>query len=505
VKTVLLVLGFGVAVSLFCFSGCTRIETPVRDKPADPGAPGAGPPGDNPVGPLVILPETIRILDTEPVTLEARGGSGTVLWGSEPPFDGLFSPETGRSVLLTPPDLPSSTTITVTASDQNRVTARVEAVITDQGGPPRAGELLINELAWAGTLTSTNDEYVELVNTGERPLYLKDWSIDNAEGAGKPLVFSGRVEGSSVFLIANYPPESGMSAIRARVDWADSGLSLSNSVFGPFVLRNGEGLEFDRAGDGGRYRLGINRSGARASVARFSGSRTTAWDEASWYTEGLSSNLGDGTLGTPGAANSGTPYSEGTSPGDPPGPADNGGDARALISCFFVDARDEIGEDWVELFITAAGNVKNFMVTDLDGTDSSISGGIDAFVKEGERILIVWGKAPGSSGGVFFVRDQGPTATRDELVLFCGAECLDGLCYSTDGKLPDDYARLVVPSGDGGFGWEGDPIRSAYGTRLPDQGGGCVEGRGSVFWSTDAPPVPGTPVPGSVAPRIDAP
>jgi hypothetical protein len=483
VKTFLLELGLGAAILLFCVSGCTPIKTPVRD------ASSQSPSGEYPDDTLVIVPETIRILDTEPVVLEAQGGSGDILWGTEPRFGGLFSPETGRRVLFTPPDLPSSTTIVVTASDRNRATARVEVEITDQGGPPRLGEVLINELAWAGTLTSPYDEYVELVNTGDRPLYLDNWSIDSAKGAGKPLVFSGRLSPASVFLIANYAPESGNTAVRARVDWVDAGLSLSNSVFGPFVLRDGEGQAFDRVGDGGQHRLGLNGSEARASTSRFSASRTIDWDEASWYTEGESINLDDGTLGTPGAANSDIPYSTGAQPAPPD--TGTGNDARALISEFYVDARDELGDDWVELFILAAGNVRNFVVTDLDGADSSISGGVDAFFEEGDRILVVWGAAPGRSSGAFFVPDQGPTATRDELVLLCGSERLDCLCFSTDGTLPDDYENLVIHASEGGSGWEGVPVRGTRGTRVTGQDGLYLQGCGADFWDTALPPSPG--------------
>jgi hypothetical protein len=485
VKTSLLELGLGAALLIFCVSGCTQIKTPLRD------ASDQGPFEEDPGEPLVILPETIRILDTEPVALEAQGGSGDILWDSEPRYDGLFSPETGRSVLFTPPDLPASATIVVTASDSDRATARVEAEITDQGGPPRPGEVLINELAWAGTLTSSYDEYIELVNTGDRPLYLGNWSVDNAKGAGKSLVFSGRLPPASVFLIANYAPESGNSAIRARVGWVDAGLSLSNSLFGPFVLRDGDGRAFDCAGDGGRHRLGLNRSDARASTSRYTASKTTDWNEDSWYTEGETINLEDGTFGTPGAANSDIPYSEGEQPEPPPGNAGNGNEARALIAEFFVDARDELGDDWVELFILKAGNVKNFTVTDLDGTDSSISGGADAFFEEGDHILVVWGGAPGSSGGMFFVSDQGPTATKDELVLLCGTERLDGLCYSTDGALPDDYEKLASPLHAGGFGWNGEPIRGTRGTRVSGEDGSYGEEHGAAFWDTDAPPSPG--------------
>jgi hypothetical protein len=437
------------------------------------------------------VPEAVGILDTEPVVLEARGGSGEILWSSDNRFEGLFSPDTGRQVVFTPPDLSFSATVTVTATDRNLETARADVLITDQGGPPRPGEVLVNEIAWAGTLASSTDEYLELLNTGERPLYLKNWSIDNAKGAGKPLAFSGRVEGFSFFLIANYSPEHLDSAIRARVDRVDAGLSLSNSLFGPYVLRDGEGRVLDTVGDGAKPRVGLNAGGSRASASRFPGSNTTDWDEASWYTEGLSANLGDGTFGTPGAANSGTPYAQGT----PPGPGGGDAGARAVISEFSVGVADlpDAGAEryWVELFVTRAGNVKDFVVTDLDGSDSSISGGVDELVGEGDFLLVVWGGVPGRVGNTFCVQDQRPTAVRDELVLLAGAEPLDALCFSTDGRLPDDYGKIAGSPEAGGFGWEGEPVRGARGSRVTGEDGAYLEGRGPASWDTESPASPG--------------
>jgi hypothetical protein len=44
--------------------------------------------------------------------------------------------------------------------------------------------ILINEVGWAGTAASPNDEFIELHNAGGLPVRLLGWTLDDVEGAG---------------------------------------------------------------------------------------------------------------------------------------------------------------------------------------------------------------------------------------------------------------------------------------------------------------------------------
>jgi len=448
------------AMGFFCGSGCTNIDNPVKE-------------GET--AQLVITAGKTEVLDTEPVLLEALGGAVTIVWETEPQAFGSFSPDTGESVVYSPPDVDGTVVVTITARDDTGRSSAVQITVIDEGPPPSPGDILLNEIAWAGTLTSSYDEYIELKNKTERPFFLSYWKIENAAGSGTPLVFSGRIQKNGTFLIANYPSESEKTAITCRIDFTDSAVSLSNTFFGPFILKDSHGATFDTVGDGGDYTDNL-KGDKKPSLSRYTYAGTPGWDSGFWYTEGTSVNLSDGTFGTPGAENSDTPLY--TGPGED--------DALAIITEFGVNTNEEIGEDWVELLITRSGNLKNLVVTDLDADDSSISGGEDVWEVAGTYILVVWSVEASIEGNTFYISDTDLPTTKDEIALLCGNTFIDGLCYSVDDKFPDDYEDLC------GYGWEGDPIGSLYASRRAGDGSsGYMTAMTPASWDTSASPSPG--------------
>jgi hypothetical protein len=447
-------------------AGCTKIETPVRPESS----------GDQSIS---ITPDGFEILDTEPLRLKSSGGEGTVSWSTEPPFEGCFQPAQGDLVLFTPPDVGEELFISIIASDSRGSSVRIEIRIIDEGPPPVPGDVLINEIAWPGTCTSVYDEYIEITNKTDRTFYLNNWKIENAAGAGNPLTFSGKLQPSSLFLIANYPESSEKSAITCRVDCTEAGLSLPNSQAGPYILKNHCGEIFDTVGDGGTYRHGKNDAVMRASMARFTSSIDREWNPESWYTEGTSVNLSDGTCGTPGAPNS--DLSDTGSSGEQ--------GANALITEFFIDVNDGSVEDWAELFIIHEGNLKNIVLTDLDGdSDSSITGGLDCVIAAGEYVQVIWSSTFSRDGNIFYIPDVNPTGTKDELVLLRGEEFLDGICYcSTVEAQFDDRDEMLD------YGWTGEPIRSKYASRRMDENGSYLRSMQASDWDVETQPTPGAP------------
>lgn len=447
-------------------SGCTKIETPLHHDETLPGE-----------EVLDIFFEKETIFDTEPVRIEAQGHTGTVTWKTEPPFSNVFFPESGSPVVFTPPDISSDMVITVIARDDTEKRAEADLLVIDEGDPPAPGDILINEIAWAGSITSPYDEYIELINQRDRAFYLEGWKIENASGSGSPLVFSGRIDAGEPFLIANYDKNSGKTALICNAHVVDAGISLPNSCCGPFILRNAGGTVFDTVGDGEEYCFGTNESDQKASMARYTGAFSTAWDPGSWYTEGVCVNLSDGTHGTAGAANSDTPLQ-----------AYIGEDAaEAVITEYMIDANEGMVEDWVELFIKKSGNLKHFILTDLDGdSDASITAGDDVYVSEGQYILVIWSSSYLKDQNRFFIQDVNPTGTKDELVLLCCGTFMDGLCYySTEEVQFDDEDTMK------GYGWSSDPVYGKHASRILEPNGTYASALCASSWNTAADPTPG--------------
>jgi len=448
-------------------SGCTKVDTPVRDNEGSEEESGQSS--------FIIISAKDEILDTEPVLLEAEGGSGTVYWEVEPYHEGRFVPETGTRVIFSPPDISFTTTFTIKATDDTEAGAQISIVVVDEGPSPSPGDILINEIAWAGTLTSAYDEYIELINKTERDIYMDFWLIENAAGSGKALYFSGRINAGKVFLIANYNSDSEKTALAVVPDVVDAAVSISNSASGPFILKNKNGEVIDSQGDGEAYIYGKNEQDSRASMSRYTWCSNYEWSPQSWYTESISVNLKDSTSGTPGFTNSDTPFSESISEDD----------ALAIITEYYIDFNQREISDWVELLITRSGNIKNFMVTDLDGDDTSITGGKDIYVEEGKYIVLVWkSEYHYQENDYFFIPDSSPTGTKDELALFCKSIVLDCLAYTSDGKNPDDFEKLCQE-----YGWEGEPIFGKYASRKRDSDGEYVKALSASSWIPEAEPI----------------
>jgi len=458
--------------------GCNNIETPVRE--------GTESLQEN--GELIIQCDNTEILDTEPLILCAEGGTGDIFWSIEPVTHGAFHPETGEEVLFIPADISGSGSVTITAEDAQGNRGQLMIHLIDEGNPPSIGDILISEIAWAGTLTSAYDEYIEIVNLTDRPFYLNNWQLENAAGSGTPLIFSGKIEAQSLFLIANYAEGSEKTAISCRVQFTAASLSIPNSMFGPFVLTDGEETVMDSVGDGGSHTFGINTPDIRSSVSRYTWSATTQWSADSWYTEGQSVNLKDGTLGTPGASNSDVPFH--TGPGEQ--------DALAILTEYAVDPIDSIGEDWAEIHISRGGSIQNFVLTDLDGQDDSITFGQDIQAAEGDYFLIIWhdydeGYDFETNGYIIeenriYIPDNPPTGTKDQIVLLCAGHFLDGLCYYTEGNGFFDNDEQQMRD----YGWVGDPILGKYGAKRYAEGDQYENTMAAASWDIGADATPGS-------------
>ncbi len=61
-------------------------------------------------------------------------------------------------------------------------------------------EVIINEIAWMGTKTSYNDEWIELYNNSDSPINLEGWILKTADGAPK-INLTGTIAAKSFYLL----------------------------------------------------------------------------------------------------------------------------------------------------------------------------------------------------------------------------------------------------------------------------------------------------------------
>jgi len=65
---------------------------------------------------------------------------------------------------------------------------------------PAQRSVLINEIAWAGTAASSNDEWIELYNPGEEEISLDGWHLTAADGT-PDIALSGAIPAGGYFLL----------------------------------------------------------------------------------------------------------------------------------------------------------------------------------------------------------------------------------------------------------------------------------------------------------------
>ncbi len=161
------------------------------------------------------------------------------------------------------------------------------------------GDVVINEVAWAGTAENSNDEWIELYNNSNSEIDLSGWYIED-DGSTTYLIESGTIAPHGYFLIED--AEDAVSNITAD---AVLGLSLANSG-DSLVLKDADGNVIDsvNAGGGAWY---AGDSTSKATMERVDPLNMT--DSGDNWANALSGNgskdrAGNDLLGTPGGANS---------------------------------------------------------------------------------------------------------------------------------------------------------------------------------------------------------
>ena len=219
-------------------------------------------------------------------SMERRGGSGVAGdWGTFTGIGGLGRDAGGNSIAGTPRQLNSILVATATPT----------AFVLPTDVPPET--VLINEIAWSGTLASSSDEWIELHNPGALSISLTGWQL--TDGTDVSISLSGTLAAYGFYLLER-TDDSTVSDIAADGIYTgslrDSGEVLQ--LIGP-----GGELVDSANSSGGSWPAG--RSSPKASMERRGGGDFPGnWGSFTGYNGNGVDASGDPIRGTPRRTNS---------------------------------------------------------------------------------------------------------------------------------------------------------------------------------------------------------
>jgi len=347
--------------------------------------------------------------------------------------------------------------VTDFSGNNNTASTSTDVSVTYQINTASARAVVINEVAWAGTTSSLNeDEWIELYNPGTTTINITGWTLKAADGTPN-ITLNGTISAKGYFLLER-DNDSTVSDILAEQVYS-SAMDLSNSGEA-LTLRDGANKIIDTANGNG----GVWPKGSSSTYGTMERVGTSTESDSSWQTNtgikrnGKNANNGD-ILGTPKTSN--TPLATPT-----PTPAKT--DTPTPISTFIPpDPRPIINEilprpgfDWnkdgkVDVFDEFV-EIKNLTSIDISlkdwKLDDELNLGSDPFtlpditLKPGQRV-------------VFF-------ALETNILLSDGGDTVR--LISPNGKIYDAYTYSIakvedqsicrLPDGNAYNGWFEDCI-----------------------------------------------
>lgn len=163
---------------------------------------------------------------------------------------------------------------------------------------PHKGKVVINEIAWMGSVDSSTDEWLELYNDSDTAIDLTGWKITD-DATSDYLITAGTIPSKGYFLI-----EDNENAVKNIAADIVINLSLANTG-DSLVLKDGNGDIVDTVnGTGGAWYGGNSTTGATMERKLVVG----ADSKDNWMTaisgSGSQASGGSNILGTPKIANS---------------------------------------------------------------------------------------------------------------------------------------------------------------------------------------------------------
>ena len=246
-------------------------------------------------------------LTAEPEKI-GQGASSTLRWNS----DHTASCEgdnfdTKRDLYGSKSVTPNETSIyTLTCQglkEGSEITATTTVTVDDPGNdqppvndqPPNdepkieKGDVIINELFWAGSSAHSRDQWIELRNMTDQEISIGQWEIKNgSSGGGKINIPANHtIPAEGFYLIANYNKNSNNSALAVEVDH-NPNVNLNNdySGNGQVILKDTEKNTIDHTPvpDGSEWPEGVNDGDNERSSMQRSQDPGNGTDPGNWYT-----------------------------------------------------------------------------------------------------------------------------------------------------------------------------------------------------------------------------
>ena len=168
-----------------------------------------------------------------------------------------------------------------------------------------AGAVLINEVAWMGTVANSADEWVELSNSSAGAVDLTGWGLYEAGGSTLIITLSGSIAAGGYYLVERTDDNS-ISNITADIFGPFAGSGLNNSGEN-LVLKDSLGAVVDSVDATAGWPAGDNS--AKSSMERKSDG---TWQTNDGATINGKDTTGGNIIGTPKAVNSGSSSSTST-------------------------------------------------------------------------------------------------------------------------------------------------------------------------------------------------
>lgn len=216
--------------------------------------------------------------------------SGSALDAAGNPIKGTPLQANSSSAAPTP-------TATITPDATPSLTPTASLTATSVPAAPAAPlDVLINEIAWAGSLASSSDEWIELHCPGSHPLSLAGWTL--TDGGDITITLEGTIQPGSYYLLER-TDDSTVSSILADMIYTGT---LSNRGE-QLTLMDSYGTVIDTAGDPGE-RWPAGNAGSRASMERKGTTGSPRrWGSFPGYSGSGLDASGDPIQGTPRSAN----------------------------------------------------------------------------------------------------------------------------------------------------------------------------------------------------------
>lgn len=118
------------------------------------------------------------------------------------------------------------------------------------------GDVVINEIMWSGSSSSTDDEWIELRNMTSSAIDMAGWSIDGAGSGASAISLTGTIGANSFFLISNNSSNVSAMSDTIVVDQVTSSIEIDDSLE-QLTLRNSLNSPIDQTpSSGGSWAAG---------------------------------------------------------------------------------------------------------------------------------------------------------------------------------------------------------------------------------------------------------